>query len=69
MGTNQAETAPEYLTALEVAKRLNVSLWTVYRRFGNLPGVIDLSDSGTRRRKLRIPRSVLDKYILRHQVR
>ena len=69
MATNQVETAPEYLTPEEVAKRLNVSRWTVYRRFGKLPGVIDLSDSDSRRRSLRIPRSVLEKYIIRHQVR
>jgi hypothetical protein len=57
----------ELLTVEEVAKILNVSPDTVTRRFGKVSGVIDLGSPETpkkrRYRVLRIPVSVVEKYL------
>lgn len=58
----------QYLTVAQVAERLNVSLWSVYRKFAKLPGVIDLGSEETRFKRryrvLRIPQAILDRYLL-----
>jgi hypothetical protein len=58
----------ELLTVTEVAALLRCSEETVTRRFASAKGVLDLSTSdGTRKRRyrvLRIPTSVVEKYIL-----
>jgi hypothetical protein len=65
---------PEILTVSEVAKFLKCSEDSVIRWFGGLPGVIDLgSPELVRRRKrryrvLRIPRAVLDRFLLDHKI-
>jgi hypothetical protein len=65
---SKADLLPEYLTAGEVAAILKVSEGTVYKRFGNQPGVIDLGTPGSRykrrKRALRISREVLDKFLI-----
>ena len=62
----------EYLTPAEVAEILKVSLNTVIRRFEKVPGVIDLGGEERmhkrRYRTLRIPRSVLTRFIAENQV-
>ena len=62
----------EYLTPAEVADILKVSLNTVIRRFENVPGVVDLgSEEKMHRRRyrtLRIPRSVLNRFIAENRV-
>jgi hypothetical protein len=64
---------PEYLTPEQVATILAVSTDTVHRQFGNAEGVIDLGAPETmhkrRKRKLRIPRHTLDRYIQQKQVK
>lgn len=63
---------PEYLTAFEVAAILRVSEDTVYKRFADQPGVIDLGTPERRfkrrKRVLRIPREVLDKFLIEARV-
>ena len=58
----------ELLTIEEVAKILNVSPDTVARRFAKVKGVIDIGTPETPKRRryrvLRIPKSVLEKYLL-----
>jgi hypothetical protein len=58
----------ELLTIEEVAKILNVSPDTVTRRFAKVKGVVDLGSPETPKRRryrvLRIPKSVLEKYLL-----
>lgn len=58
----------ELLTIEEVAKILNVSPDTVTRRFAKVKGVIDIGSPETPKRRryrvLRIPKSVLEKYLL-----
>jgi hypothetical protein len=62
----------EYLTPAEVAEILKVSLNTVIRRFENIAGVIDLGAEEKmhkrRYRMLRIPRSVLNRFIAENHV-
>jgi hypothetical protein len=62
----------EYLTPAEVAKILKVSLNTAIRRFENVTGVIDLGNPEKmhkrRYRTLRIPRSVLNRFIANNRV-
>jgi Helix-turn-helix domain len=62
----------EYLTPAEVAEILKVSLNTVIRRFENVPGVIDLGSTEKmhrrRYRTLRIPRSVLNRFVAENRV-
>jgi hypothetical protein len=59
----------ELLTIEEVAKILNVSPDTVTRRFAKVKGVIDIGSPETPKRRryrvLRIPKSVLEKYLLK----
>ncbi|MGA7593310.1 MAG: helix-turn-helix domain-containing protein, partial [Candidatus Sulfotelmatobacter sp.] len=58
----------ELMTVPEVAALLNVSEETVTRRFAKVKGVIDLGSPETpkkrRYRVLRIPQSVVEKYVL-----
>jgi hypothetical protein len=67
----------ELHTPAEVAALLKVSEDTVVRRFGDLPGVIDLGSpelvgrrTGRKRRYrvLRIPRAVLDRFLQDHRI-
>jgi hypothetical protein len=62
----------ELLTPAEVAKILKVSLNTAIRRFENVPGVIDLGSAEEthkrRHRILRIPRSVLNRFLAENRV-
>jgi len=59
---------PDFLTPADVARLLQVSEDTVYRRMGSLPGVINLGTEGDlpkrRYRVLRIPRPVLEKFLV-----
>jgi len=69
---------PELLTTREVSEALRCSEDFVLRRFGNLPGVIDLGTPeivGGRGRKskrgyrvLRIPRAVFEKFLVEHRI-
>jgi type III secretory pathway component EscU len=61
------ETIDELLTVAEVAVILHMSHDTVLRKFRDMQGVLNLGSE--RRRVLRIPRSVLDKYLAERQVR
>jgi hypothetical protein len=58
----------DLLTIEEVATILNVSPDTVTRRFAKVKGVIDIGSPETPRRRryrvLRIPKSVVEKYLL-----
>ena len=68
------KTFSEYLTPSQVAKVLNVTRQTVLNHFGNCPGVVDLSPPslkrGVRRKRLlRIPQAVLNRYLYEHRVR
>lgn len=62
----------EYLSVSEVAKILHLSPESVIARFEKRPGVIDLGRPETRFRRqyriLRIPREVLEKYIIERRV-
>lgn len=57
----------ELLTISQVAELLGISEDTVTRRLAKLPGVIDLGSPETPKRRryrvLRIPRSVVEKYV------
>ena len=61
-----------FYTVNEVAKAINRSRDTVTRRFGNLPGVIDDGWPERRHKRryrgLRIPRSVLLRYLDDHRI-
>ena len=68
---------PELLTVSEVSATLKCSEDFVLQRFGGLPGVIDLGSpelvgrrTGRKRRYrvLRIPRAVLEKFLLEHRI-
>jgi len=56
----------DLLTIAQVAELLGISEDTVTRRLAKLPGVIDLGSPETPKRRyrvLRIPRSVVEKYV------
>ena len=61
---------PDFLTPADVARLLQVSEDTVYRRMGGLPGVINLGTEGDLRKRryrvLRIPRPVLEKFLVKN---
>ena len=63
---------PEFLTPADVARLLQVSEDTVYRRMGSLPGVINLGSDGDLRKRryrtLRIPRSVFERFLLENRI-
>ena len=55
----------QYLTPKEVAEILRISVYSVYRRFENVPGVIILDKErkrGRTHRTFRIPPSALEYY-------
>ena len=57
----------DLLTVEEVARLLNVSKETVSRRFANVKGVVDMGTKGSPRRRryrLRIPRVVVERWVL-----
>jgi hypothetical protein len=58
----------ELLTISEVAALLNVSKETVSRRFSKVKGIVDIGSAETpkkrRYRVLRIPKAVVEKYVL-----
>lgn len=58
----------DLLTVAEVAALLNISPETATRRFAKEKGVIDLGNPGNLRKRryrvLRIPRTVIEKYVL-----
>jgi len=62
----------DLLTVREVAAVLRLSPDAVYKRFASLPGVIDLGSQETRRKRgykiLRVPRSVLNRFLLENRV-
>jgi hypothetical protein len=64
---------PELLTVRQAAEILKLSTDSVSRKFADLPGVINLGseESFSKRRYnvLRIPRSVLERFINAHKVR
>jgi hypothetical protein len=66
------QTTSEYLTPTEVAKILKISTDSVTRRFEHRTGVLNLGTEETRFRRryrtLRIPREVLEKFIIETQV-
>ena len=72
---NEQNEESEYLTPMQVAKILNVTHYTVMRRFSKEPGVIDLTPKdkkkpGTRRKRLlRIPRGVLSRFLDERRIR
>jgi hypothetical protein len=63
---------PEFLTPQEVSKILKISVDTVVRRFGDLPGTVNLGTEGDikkrRYRLLRIPRSVFEKFLIENRI-
>jgi biotin operon repressor len=67
IGQTRRELGGDFLSVEEVAEILNLSRDTVTRRFEKLEGVIDLGHEESRRkrryRKLRIPRSLLDRFL------
>lgn len=62
----------EFLSVQDVARILHVSSKSVRRRFGNLPGVIDIGERrpayGRPYQILRIPRGVLRRFTELHDV-
>jgi hypothetical protein len=62
-----------FLTVTEVAQILRVSPDTVSRQFANQPGVVNLGRTESRRkrlyRQLRIPLSVLNRFLAARRVR
>jgi len=66
------DSAPEFYTPREVAEILKVSTDTVLRKFSTVPGVIDLGSpenkSKRQYRTLRIPREVLERFIVENRV-
>jgi len=67
---DSAKKPNELLTPQEVAEWLKVSIKTVFRHFASREGVIDLGTAEDVRRKrrrrriLRIPRWVVEKYLM-----
>lgn len=61
----------EFLTVRQVSELLQVSDETVLRRFGELPGVLDLGSEEKmhkrRYRVLRIPKATLERFIQQNQ--
>jgi hypothetical protein len=75
--STQGDRAMELLTVTEVSQTLKSSEDFVLKRFGDLPGVIDLGSpelvgrrTGRKRRYrvLRIPRTVLDRFLQDHRI-
>jgi hypothetical protein len=68
----QAAADEQHYTPTEVAQMLKVSSDTILRKFADYPGVIDLGapEKGSKRRYrvLRIPHSVLEKFLIDMQV-
>jgi hypothetical protein len=66
----EMKTDTSYLTIIEVGEQLKISPDSVARRFAHLPGVVDLGSRETmhkrRKRLLRIPQTVLDRYLEAH---
>jgi len=66
------DTAPEFFTPREVAEILKVSTDTVLRKFSTVPGVIDLGNAESRKKRqyrtLRIPREVLERFIVESRI-
>jgi hypothetical protein len=66
--TTNSQTAPELLTVREVADLLKLSPDAITKRFENYPGVLNFGSEETRHKRrysvLRIPRNVLDRYLL-----
>ena len=62
----------ELLTPTEVAAILKISTDSVLRRFSKVGGVIDLGTEETRRKRryriLRIPRPVLEKFLIENRI-
>jgi hypothetical protein len=62
----------KYLTVNEVARELNLSRYTVTRRFENLPGVWDAGQEEhchrRRYRELRIPKSAIINFVNSHRL-
>ncbi len=63
---------PELLSPAEVADVLKISTDSVLRKFATVPGVIDLGAEETRRKRryriLRIPKTVLEKFLVENRV-
>jgi hypothetical protein len=61
-----------FYTPSEIAEILQVSIDTIHRRFAAMPGVINLGSEGSisrrRYRTLRIPREVLQKFLLQNRI-
>ena len=73
MSTSQLA-PPVYLTVNETAELLHISRYTVVRRFAHEPGVVNHGTSETTKharkyRELRIPQSVINRYLNRHTVK
>ena len=67
IGQTRREIGGDFLSVEEVAEILNLSRDTVTRRFERLDGVLDLGHEESRHkrryRKLRIPRSLLNRFL------
>jgi hypothetical protein len=63
----------QFFTVDEIAKLLKISRNTVIRRFENEPGVLDLGSPEPRHKRryrvLRIPATVLNRFLQKKQVR
>jgi hypothetical protein len=61
---------PELLTVAQVAALLQISSDTVMRRFARVKGVVDIGTAETPKRRryrvLRIPRTVVERWVLEH---
>jgi hypothetical protein len=61
----------EFLCVGEVATKLGISTNSVIRKFAQLAGVVDLGTpermNKRRKRCLRIPKAVLEQFVLEHQ--
>ena len=71
---NDGEIQSEYLTVKQVAKILNIGYMTAAKHFRNMPGVLDISTTKPTRGKrknqvLRIPKSVLNKFIYDRKIK
>lgn len=64
---------PELLTPAEVAAVLKVSTDTVMRKFGKMPGILDMGTPAgmnkQRYRVIRIPRAVLERYMAQNTIK
>jgi hypothetical protein len=71
MGSMEELQNLEFLTVRQVSELLQVSDETVLRRFGELPGVLDLGSEEKmhkrRYRVLRIPKATLERFIQQNQ--